>query len=66
MTNHWQSESNGEISHYQRVPCHYCYRVQAWIEDGLVSKCGHRELMPACHACEHHGEEHERCAGCGR
>jgi len=34
----------------------YCYRLQAWIRDGIVERCAHREPMRGCTACHHAGE----------
>lgn len=34
----------------------YDYEKQCWVVDGRVARCGHRELMPGCYACVHHGE----------
>jgi len=42
----------------------YCYCVQAWIENGKVSTCGHRSgFTPPCYACEHANERHT-CEHC--
>jgi hypothetical protein len=35
---------------------HYNYGLQCWVEDGKISKCGHREKMDLCYACFHAGE----------
>lgn len=37
---------------------HYDYDDQCWIKNGIVLKCGHREKVPLCFSCSHHGEEH--------
>lgn len=34
---------------------HYNYEIQAWIVDGKVDKCGHRQVEPGCVACNYHG-----------
>ena len=50
----------------------YCYRLQAWIEDGKVGTCGHAtdafgNRQVGCHACDHAGESHPAdCPDCGR
>lgn len=45
---------------------YYCYTNQAWIEDGIVTRCGHPDDMRpgCCYAGEHEGEEHGACDGC--
>lgn len=42
----------------------YCYRVQAWLVNGRVDKCGHREKFDGCYGCQHSGEQHECEGGC--
>ncbi|GAG34654.1 unnamed protein product, partial [marine sediment metagenome] len=43
---------------------HYCYTLQAWITGDQIDFCGHAEITPTCHACQHAGEIHEHCEGC--
>lgn len=40
------------------APDHYDYACQAWIKDGRVARCGHRNPMALCYACAHCGEPH--------
>lgn len=34
---------------------HYNYEIQAWIVDGRVERCGHRQVEAGCTACNYHG-----------
>ncbi len=36
---------------------HYDYDLQCWVQGGHVKRCGHRERMQGCYACEHVDEE---------
>lgn len=35
---------------------HYDYDLQCWVQGGHVKRCGHRERMEGCYACDHAGE----------
>jgi hypothetical protein len=36
----------------------YCYRLQCWLQDGRVAKCGHETRVGSCYACDNAGERH--------
>lgn len=42
----------------------YCYELQAWIEDGTVAECFHRDPLPGCAACDIAGQYHGACKSC--
>lgn len=42
----------------------YCYTLQAWIVDGIVSTCGHSVKDTGCHSCMNHGTPHTNCDSC--
>ena len=36
----------------------YDYKLQVWVEDYIIWKCGHNDsLPPVCNACKYHGED---------
>lgn len=43
---------------------YYCYCIQAWVRDGIITKCGHPPgFSPPCHGCRRGGEAHN-CPEC--
>lgn len=43
----------------------FCYRLQAWVRNGLILHCGHRTVEDdGCYACTHHGTRHDPCRSC--
>ena len=38
---------------------HYNYEIQAWIQYGVVSPCGHPHIIPSCTACHMSGLNEE-------
>lgn len=43
---------------------YFCYCIQAWIRNGIISKCGHpANFQPACTGCSRSGEAF-KCPKC--